>query len=432
MSETYCKLPWGHLGTNPNGTAKLCCIADENSIAKDKNGDKLNLSKDSISDIMNSDLYKNTRLQMLRNEKPAGCIRCFKDEDNNVMSKRQFTNEGWVQQDNEAWFENAKQKTQKDGTIPIDLTFIELRLGNLCNLKCRTCHPSSSSAWVKDHLKLQTTHPFLGDLWDANESILVKENKIGFNWPQRKEFWEDLFNCSPNLKCIQITGGEPTLIKEHFDFLEKLAISGRSKNILLIYSVNTSKLPDKLIELWKDFKHVTISCSIDDLEKRNEYLRYPLKWNTTLKFLDKLRNNMNRFNSDTLIGVVQTISWLNYYYLDEMYLWAKEQNIALTHNFVHYPEYYTPLVLRPNLRKYIHIKLKEVLPQNSLRYGDPSMTSLLEQYDNNIWDVNNFEKAMSITKSLDKIRKENVTKTFPELFSDPRGGPKGALRRSLI
>ncbi|SVA89423.1 uncharacterized protein METZ01_LOCUS142277, partial [marine metagenome] len=62
MSETYCKLPWGHLGTNPNGTAKLCCIADENSIAKDKNGDKLNLSKDSISDIMNSDWYKNTRL----------------------------------------------------------------------------------------------------------------------------------------------------------------------------------------------------------------------------------------------------------------------------------------------------------------------------------------------------------------------------------
>ena len=402
MSETFCKLPWIHLGTHPQGHVKLCCLANENSIAKDKNGDKLNLSKDSISDIMNSDLYKNTRLQMLRNERPAGCMRCFEDEDNNIISKRQYTNtyggDAFKSYGSAVSFKSAKQQTQKDGTIPIDLRFVELRLGNLCNLKCRSCHPDSSTSWIKDHLKL---YP-----WD-------KASNYHMNWPQRKEFWDDLFNSSPNLRCIQITGGEPTLIKEHFDLLEKLVISGRSKNIELIYSVNTSKLPDKLIELWRGFKKVIVSCSIDDLGKRNEYLRHPLKWDTTLKFLDKLRNNMS---SNMFIGVVQTISWLNYYYLDEMYIWAKEQDLVLTHNFIHNPKYYSPLALHPTARKHIHNKLKEVLPQDALRYGDPSMTALLEQYDNDIWKIKTFENAMSITTSLDKIRKENVTKTFPELF----------------
>ena len=56
MSETFCKLPWIHLGTHPRGHVKLCCLANENSIAKDKNGDKLNLSKDSISDSL-EDLF---------------------------------------------------------------------------------------------------------------------------------------------------------------------------------------------------------------------------------------------------------------------------------------------------------------------------------------------------------------------------------------
>ena len=157
-------MPWIHLATHPHGGVTLCCIADHtNSESRAKNFDKsgnpiwLTLGKDSIDDIMNSDYYKQTRLQMLNDEVPKACERCFIEEQNGIRSKRLEENENYK----DFTIENAKSITDDSGKIKVPMKFVELRLGNLCNVKCRSCNPASSTKWVKEYKELEKNFDFV-------------------------------------------------------------------------------------------------------------------------------------------------------------------------------------------------------------------------------------------------------------------------------
>ena len=158
--STYCSLPWIHLATHPDGGATLCCVSDHRggaSRARNLNPvTYLNLNDTKIDTIMNSDYYKATRLEMLNNIVPKSCERCFQEEANGVRSKRMEENEklGFTE-------DMARAVTQSDGTIPVNFKFVELRLGNLCNLRCRTCNPNSSTNWIQPYQKLQQELKFI-------------------------------------------------------------------------------------------------------------------------------------------------------------------------------------------------------------------------------------------------------------------------------
>ena len=42
-------------------------------------------------------------------------------------------------------------------------------------------------------------------------------------------------------------------------------------------------MPDRLLNIWPKFRGTGIGFSIDGLENRFEYLRYPGKWKTFIK-----------------------------------------------------------------------------------------------------------------------------------------------------
>ena len=90
MSKTYCPLPWQHLATHPHGGVTLCCISDHTGgLNRARNKDNfLSLNDSSIEEHLNSDYYKEVRLQMLNNEKPKACLRCFEEEEKGLKSKR--------------------------------------------------------------------------------------------------------------------------------------------------------------------------------------------------------------------------------------------------------------------------------------------------------------------------------------------------------
>ena len=93
--DTYCPLPWMHLGTHPHGGVTLCCVSDMtdggnrardfSETNKDPESVKghqfYNLNQHSIDQHMNSDYYKDVRLKMLNNEMPKACTRCYDEED---------------------------------------------------------------------------------------------------------------------------------------------------------------------------------------------------------------------------------------------------------------------------------------------------------------------------------------------------------------
>jgi hypothetical protein len=387
-----CSLPFTHLATHPHGGVTLCCISDHTNAASNARtkGRILNINSDSIDSVINSDFYKEVRLQMKNGVEPDACKRCYDEERKGIKSKRI--------EENARYLENSKVVIDgmlDDGTIDVDFRFIELRLGNICNLRCRTCNPASSSKWISEYSKLQKEVKFVTDYSNIERGV----------WFERDEFWEQLLDRSNSLERIYVNGGEPTMVEKHFVYLEKLIERGLHKQINLWYNINLSQLPPKLIALWKQFKSVNISVSIDDLGKRNSYIRNGSDWGTLYANLLELKK------MDWLdLSIVQTISTYSVLYLHEFYQhFYKDLGIHIHLNWCYDPSYLSPWTLPEDIKQKVIEDCSKVMQP---------------------WDLNNVQQTLSkpsnpeevqkfkeYTAWLDSSRKENFAETFPELYS---------------
>ena len=387
--DTFCSLPWIHLATHPDGGVTLCCISDHtNAMSRSKNFEPLqykSLNNDSINDVINSDYFKQTRLEMLKGIVPEACKRCFEEEKHGVRSKRIEENEKFLFTD-----DLARAITAEDGTIPVNFKFVELRLGNLCNLKCRTCNPVSSTQWIKPHMEMKKDLSFITDY----------ETKINSNWTENDSFWQDLFEHSKDLELIYINGGEPTLVEKHWVYLEELIKRGYNKKITLWYNINMTQIPDKLIDLWQQFKKVQLTCSIDDLYERNDYLRTGSSWSVIEDNLEKVRK-IPWLNT----SVCQTISWLNVYYVDEFVSYMNNKGLHTHLNFVYDPKFLSVQVL-PS-------ELKDIIIKNSTNLSSWQLNSISSQFVNEN-NLNLFAKGIQYNEWLDKRSLTNFNEVFPE------------------
>jgi len=390
VSETFCPLLFQHLATHPHGGVTHCCVADHrNSLSSSRDGDRFyNLNRDTVFDTMNSESYKKARLEVLDGKKPIACMRCYSEEAKGMASKR--TEE--IKNYPEYTVEVARDATDSDGFMKdVQLEFVELRLGNVCNVACRTCNPASSSKWRNDYDALQKKTTFKLTTYDTME---------GFRWPEREGFWDDLLQHCDKVKTFYINGGEPTLIKEHFKFLERLVDLGKT-DIKLWYNINMTNMNDKVIDLWRKFDHVKVSCSIDDLGDRNHYIRYPTKWN------DVEKNFLRLKNEGFEIDVTQTVSWMNYSTLGDFYnYFHREHGVWVHHNYVYDPDILSPAVLPKAMRDAIHNKFSNVFDEWKMQefkkmFGGPDRKE-------------KWEKAKEYTRNLDEIRKQNILDFLPE------------------
>lgn len=389
MSEnTFCPLLWNHLNTHPDGSVSFCCIS---KYAKSKNrptdvdseGNIIkiyNLNNDNIHDILNSNSYKQARLQMLNGEKPEACSRCYDEESAGVGSRRIYKKDKVFP---DFSVEDARKITNPDGSLDrIPLEFVELRLGNTCNLQCRTCDSSSSSKWRNDYKRIGNDLPFkLHNNIQADSSV--------YDWIDNDDFWNDLLQYNSVWR-FSINGGEPTLIKKHFKFLEKL-LERQKTDLTLRYNINMTNLNDDIIELWRKFKDVNISCSIDDIGSRNTYIRWPTEWETVIKNLDRL------ISEDLFkIEIIQTVSFMSYCNVVEFHKFFSEKypSIPITHNFVEKPYYMSPSVLPKEMREYANKNIENYFGDYSYKflniYGHDDIPGL-------------WEKTKEVTKRMDSL-----------------------------
>jgi organic radical activating enzyme len=400
MTQTFCPLPWIHLGTHPHGGVTPCCISDHTAGLNrarnfSENGDQfLNLNDHSINDHMNSDYFKQVRQEMLRGKEPAACKRCYQEERKGIESKRQHEAKNYSQIN----WDYANRNTRPDGGIHLDLRFVELRLGNVCNVRCRTCNPASSSRWVQDYKKVVESLDFV------NDGYSWLDHKHDFQWPEDDAFYEDLYNCAPHMEVLYINGGEPTLIKAHWNYLKKLVESGRSKQIVLWYNINMTNLPDYAVDIWKEFKEARICPSIDDLDERNKYIRYPTEWKDVVSNLSQV------LRPSLTTRITQTVSAYNYMYLDKFFDWAP---CPVDMNFVYDPDYLSPEVIPVEVRRAIHTTFKTTITDND------KLNTLLSMFDNDTWDPVKWEHFCRYNDELDKIRGHDKgwREVFPELIT---------------
>lgn len=394
LSNTFCPLLFQHLATHPHGGVTHCCIADHRqarSSAKDGENRYYNLNHDTVHDTMNSESFRKARLEVLDDKKPQACMRCYSEEAKGMTSKRLEEIKNYP----DYTVDIASSVTDVNGYMKdVQLDFVELRLGNVCNVACRTCNPASSSKWRNDYDKLQSSLSFSLTSYDTME---------GFRWPEREEFWEDLLQHCDNVKTFYINGGEPMLIKQHFKFLERLVELGKT-NIKLWYNINMTLMDEKVIELWRKFDHVKVSCSIDDLGDRNEYIRHPTKWD------DVMRNFLRLKEEDFELDVTQTVSWMNYSTLGDFYdFFHNQHGVWVHHNYVYDPDILSPAVLPKEVRDSIHNRLGNILPKWKVQ----ELINMFSGPDNK----DKWSKAQNYTKSLDRIRKQNIKDYLLEFAS---------------
>ena len=171
--------------------------------------------KDGIEKYQLSEWLSNLQKEFLDGKKPAGCMRCWKDEDAGIKSKRQLD------------YERFKDDFDKVDLKRTEFKNIELNFGNLCNLACRICSPKYSSKWASEMSKL-----------DGKKYII-------YDWYKDKKIMEEIYQNTKNAIGIDIIGGEPMLIeiKEHFDYLHKLKEDNYAKDISLHYTTNGTIFP---------------------------------------------------------------------------------------------------------------------------------------------------------------------------------------------
>lgn len=328
--HTLCPIPWMSQSYRANGDIRVCCQAQHGptgGILKDKDGNVLNARDSDLNAIRNAPIEKSIRKAMLENKWHPECQRCMTEEQAGMTSRRIIENKLWTvggwnqleEKDKYTW-EYLKEHTEEDGTIDTDAignNFFDVRFGNLCNLKCRMCGPTDSSMWYDEQVKLW------GDTYkDSHGTVKLIKNEKGkhvpevnvYDWHESEHYWQQMENMIPIIRKLYIVGGEPFMIDQHYNFLQKCVDGGYAKNIVVEYNSNITNIPERAWTIWKHFKRIGIGASIDAVGDLNYYIRYPSHFDKIWENLTKLSRAEGNFR----MWLATTINIYNVYVLPDI------------------------------------------------------------------------------------------------------------------
>ena len=251
--NTFCSRPWEELHIEEDGKVTPCCVMPSNRFPMGNN----------LQEYSTGKALHNLKSDLLRGIKNKNCEWCWNNEKDGMSSHR------------------------KKDVIALNtpgFRSIHLRLTNVCNLKCRMCNPSFSSTWAvenKKHKLFSEKEVKIKDVFDNNEKLyeLLKYNIL-----------------EGRLRFIDISGGEPLITDSNFKLLNFLIDNKCAHLVSIHYSTNLMKLDYKkinLIDLWKNFKHVTIEASCDGWGEAVEYSRTGFSRKTFLECISKLNGHKN-------------------------------------------------------------------------------------------------------------------------------------------
>lgn len=264
-----------HVAVSPTGMIQPCC----RFLVSEHNEAFANVSSATLLEGQQSPGFQAARESFARGEFPKGCASCAFEEKNGIVSMR--------------------EKAVRDYTQTTKLEFIELFLGNTCNMKCRTCNPLHSSKWEKDadliswELKSRTQTDVVGIL----KSI-------------------DLHK----IRRLKLLGGEPFYAKSFYDLLDHLEAEASPERIALEINSNASVFPtERVLAQLRRYRRVELGLSIDDIGRRAERLRTGTVWSVVDEHLQHWQRQISQL-SNFEINVHMTISAYNVLHIDSVIL----------------------------------------------------------------------------------------------------------------
>ena len=403
--DTICAIPWMHLNFEPNGKVVPCCLTSHHNYFA---GD---LNTQSIQEIWNSNNMKSLRKQMINGERPKICDTCWNKEDVTGVSGRFYQNRDFPEV-----LKKIPDITLEDGTCTeMNLKYWDFRFSNLCNLKCRSCGPRYSSAWVPDAKKLGYTDQ--EKVWNI-ETVEDQTNV---------DFLEDQID---NVRRIYFAGGEPLLMPEHWQILDKL-VEKKRFDVKLSYNTNASTLvygKKNVIDYWKQWElgKLEVWPSIDEIGERAELIRSGTVWSKVEANLLELAKHDN-----IILRPGMTIGAWNVRRLPQIITYLTELGVIRRHPVIHdyinynnffinlldHPKHYHVSILPDNYRNDTVKELKAFIVNYNKKYNT-DISSIFTQIFHELDQPFNLEAAkkfVQVSGQVDRLRNEDIFKTVPEM-----------------
>lgn len=411
-SKTFCMHPFTGLATREDGAIKACCRSHPVGF----------IDKDSLEDIWNNDTMRRIRRQVLNNERPSECEPCFNLEDQGVVSLRQRHVEARIPEARVNLYPNALSNLHEDYSMPFEIPTMELKLNNLCNLKCRMCHPGDSTSWND---------------WEQVEEFYKKDNNIIFHlvegnnlknkpfldkFQDNPEWWASLEKLLPHFRRVEFAGGEPLMDPQHYRILDILAPYGHQ--IEIKYATNLSILGKSnrtIWEYWPKFKSIAVNVSIDGINKSYEYVRGNASW---AELVNNIKQIQTIPNISRIVGAV-TVQVSNILVLDKIIeYFLNDLGIVFHSHRVEFPRELSAQVLpRPLLNLAITRleNIKSKIPNFKFVKNHPQLLKYtLDQIQDNINYLNardqsyRWNSCIEFNKRLDLTRNQSFIEVTPE------------------
>ncbi len=426
----------------PSGQIKPCCRFDiHHASYKDKKITDHNVNKTSLSAAHNSAFWNQLRTDMVEGKKIAGCWKCDRDDEAGTFSLRYNTNHSWGA--------NSQVVTASDG---VDLKYLELTTGRLCNLKCRTCSSDLSTTWEEDDQVLA--------------SVYKDRKNYGYRPPSLSIKLDE--NSVQKLTMIKLTGGEPMMAPEFIPFLDRIIATTRASQISIEIYSNASWIPkETILSRLNQFKRVSIFLSIDGLGQVNDYIRFPSHWATieaathrwvqhSLKheqFSIVFSPTINLYNVLQLEDMFKWWNDIQFQYFGEKYIFSlaeSESKAIRDGSYIHSVGRVSPTLLQtpsylsacllPDKTKFkegifrIKQELVEWLKLSSINKTDSEMAVKQSYYRRYLFMIDHIQSHilpapkileqdpallqtfLSFTADLDKLRGQSFQDSLPELW----------------
>jgi organic radical activating enzyme len=427
ISCSFCAAKWYnvslHLG---HGFTNSCHLPLPHPIDLEK-------IKTNPSALHNTDFKKEIRKMMLEGIKPAECSYCWKIEDigRNNISDRVYKSQIYSEEEI-----NALKELPWDADITPKT--IEVSFDRTCNFACSYCNSGYSTTWGKDikkngaYQKFKTTSAGAYYADGSWSEIYGKHNENNPYVTAFLEWWPDI---TKTLQEIRVTGGEPTLSHNFWQFMDEVK-KYPSPNLRVAINSNlgvNQELITKLINITNeiDVKEFDIYTSCEAYGAQAEYIRDGLNYEVWRKNLVQVIESakirqvviMMTINSLCLFSITE--------FLDDMlelkakYGWNKP---IVDFNILRWPAFMSPLTLPDDIKHDLHGKLSMWWRKNKknplINMHEGAQIQRLIDYievvnrGHNTTEMDmemQFHDFKSFYTQHDKRRNKNFVKTFPEL-----------------
>ena len=370
----------GGLTINPDGSIVLCCVSSQNKLAHISEIDDLN-------QFYNSSLFNYIREKMKSGLLPTEtCQACnFAREQGHTAAI-----DSWVRE---------KIKWTSDDIDYHTISFLEFAPSNICNQNCVMCGSFYSSKWVEwelDAIEDGLTFRFK----EKHQYVTNFHNEV---WSMDDKDLQKIYDVLPNVKRINLKGGEPFADKRNYDLIRHCM---KLKNPPIISSTtNFSSIPNEIMDLICDYPKFRMGVSIDGTDKVYEWVRGASYKQT----IDNCHTYMKRSNNGILV-VTATPTIYTLYSLDDYMLEMK----SLGFKRMQFMSCTSP--------KYVSIEAEENLDYYVQKYEkflstyDGMKVHFFENIYNRKYDINiDKSNVRDWIEFMNKKRGFDIRKYVPEL-----------------